>query len=363
MEEFITLDRTDPLFQNYLLGQHSPEFRAVPVRSLHINSESEQVTFQILARENLSLVRKASALAHVMRLDLLPITLAPALAVWAANFAQRTMLSLNFADTILGALALFCLHGAFFARNDFIDHVRGVDRLNEKGGSRVIQQGVMRAITVRNLYWALAGIGVAFSLPVLVHHPVILWTCIAAGVYGIYGYSQLRWSKTGGVLGGLMLFLCTGPFLTWGAQVIVLDNTQSSVLTDGLFLRLGSLMLGGMFGLIAVIYVETRHMVSLVVDDEAGLQTLPVKIGFDRAKLVLALMYLAVGVFTLGTFYVWFSWVGLLAAIPLAALCVRLAVQMYRVSSPLSSRLLVLLKHAIFLHLSMGLAFGLLNFL
>jgi 1,4-dihydroxy-2-naphthoate polyprenyltransferase len=360
VNEFVTLDRSDPLFESYLLGRPSKEFRAVPIRSLYINSESERVTFQILPREELTISSVFASVAQVMRLDLLTLTLAPAFSIWAAAFAQK---STTAADIVLGALALILLHGAFFARNDFIDHIRGVDRLNEMGGSRVIQKGSLRAATVRNMYWVFFILGALLSIPVLIHQPVILWACIAAGVFGIYGYSQLRWSKTGGILGGLMLFLCTGPFLTWGAQVITLDGNSSTMNGNGLFLRLGALLLGVLFGLISVIYVETRHMISLVVDDEAGVQTLPVKIGFDRAKFVLSALYFIVSISTIATFYIWFSWMGALAALPLALLGLRLCVQMYKVSSPLASRLPVLLKHAIYLHLSLGLVFTLLNFI
>src|ERR1700677_2558649 len=122
MEEFVTLERKSPEFRNYLLGQHSPGFRAIPVRSLYINSDSESVTFQIVEREPVSVRQALVALVQVMRLDLLTLTLGPAIAMWSAviklsasvDASVSTLVQLNSFDILLGGLALFCLHGAFF---------------------------------------------------------------------------------------------------------------------------------------------------------------------------------------------------------------------------------------------------------
>ncbi len=344
MGEFITLDRRDPLFEGYLLGHFSETHRALPINSMKINSIDERVTFQLMPLTDIHRPSSFAVLFQVMRLDLLSLTLTPALVTWVLFGFSRA--------AVLGVIALVFLHGGFFAINDFVDHWRGVDRLNEKGGSRVIQKGWVKAANVRNLSFLLLAIGALISAAVVINNPEIIIVGLIGGVFGAYGYSRLRWSKSGWFLGGFLLFMCTGPLLTWGAYVVSRHSAQIAIQFTNASQVL--LILGALFGLIAVVYVETRHLISLVVDDQAGLQTLPVRFGFDRARQVLSLFYVLSAGLLVTALALVFGRFGLFMAAPLAFLILRQANAMFRVSSPLSSSLLILLRRSIYLHIALG---------
>jgi 1,4-dihydroxy-2-naphthoate octaprenyltransferase len=276
-----------------------------------------------------------------MRLDLLSLTLSPCFVVWALfGFTL---------DAWLSGCTLFFLHSAFFARNDFVDHLKGVDRLNENGGSRVIQRGWLKATSVRNLYRTFLAVGVLLAVPVLLHHLSILSIALFGGLFGLFGYSHLRWSRSGWFVGGLSLFMCLGPLLCFGAFEVSAQTSNTSFLVLGL--------LGALFGLVAVIFVETRHLISIFIDDQAALQTLPVRFGFDRAKNILSLFYYLVAAILTFTLYCLYHFVGLAIALPIMIIIIQRAIAMRTVSSPLSSRLANLLTSANYLHLALGVLF------
>ena len=48
MRSLITVYRKDPSFISYIDGSFSKTHRAVPLRSLNVNSDLEQVTFELI---------------------------------------------------------------------------------------------------------------------------------------------------------------------------------------------------------------------------------------------------------------------------------------------------------------------------
>jgi 4-hydroxybenzoate polyprenyltransferase len=135
-----------------------------------------------------------------------------------------------------------------------------------------------------------------------------------------------------------------GPLLTGGF---------SWVLTGGA--SVAAILMGVHFGLIAMLYALTRHTISMLVDDQAGLRTLPVVLGFDRMKALLSMLVIVL-ILTSGFA---FSWVepGLksLTALPLLAGLSFLGRKIYAVKSPLSSALFGVPANLVSFHLLSGL--------
>jgi 1,4-dihydroxy-2-naphthoate octaprenyltransferase len=339
MSEFITVERSHPQFKDYLSGEFSSEYRALPVRSLNIDRASEKVTFQIVKVGDLDKPSLPLVLAQIFRLDLLTLTLTPAATVAALLANQLTEPHLIF----LTLLSLAFLHGAAFSRNDFVDHMRGIDRLNEKGGSRVIQKGWLRAITVQRLYWGLLVIATLLAAPVLTRMPELIFLAIAVAGLGVLGYSKLRWGSGHWMFGDLAVFLCLGPMLALGMSWVVAREVSGFMTWVGVY-----------FGLLSLAYLEIRHTISNVVDDEAGLATLPVRWGFDRAKLVIVGLLVAAAV--LAAYLISIVQPGPLSllGLPLVAALAWVAQKGFAVSSPLSSGLYELPKKVAQVHLVSG---------
>jgi 1,4-dihydroxy-2-naphthoate octaprenyltransferase len=331
--KYITLDRSDPNFHRYLLGQLPGNEIAIPVRSLHVNSGQETVTFQIISRESILRPSIWIVAMQVMRLDLIALSLLPAVCVFAYAVAK----GLNPPNLGLALLALFFLHGAVFCRNDYCDHLSGVDRVNEKGGSRVIQNGWISAAAVQRIYRVFLFVAVGFATPILLRDPSLSWLAVIGGGLGILGYTALKRGRFGWWAGDLALFLASGPLLTLGADRVA-----------GLPLRpLVAIAAGKGFGLLAVAYIEIRHMISMVVDDTADIRTLPVRIGFDRAKIVVAALYILSAAALIFNFWA-VKWpYGLFLASAYGFFMIAMALRVCRANSPLSSLLSSLLKETL----------------
>jgi len=340
--KFVTLEKSDPLFHRHLMGHLSDGEVPIPVESLHVNSNDEKVTFQILDKDKIIRPSIWIVILKVMRIDLIAFTLFPPIAVFSVALAHGQPTSqLGFV-----LLSLFFLHGAVFCRNDFADHLNGVDRVNEKGGSRVIQNGWLRATSVQKLYRVLIFLAVFFAGPVLMRLPQLLWLAAIGGGLGVLGYTFLR-RGLGWLAGDLSVFIALGPLLTLGANIVA--SKPISTVT--------ALFLGSGFGLGVVIYLEIRHLISQVVDDTAGFRTLPVWLGFDRAKTAVASMFVLMGLMLVASFLTLSLFWGVIAGSLYIVLMAGMALRTKEISSPLSSVLPTLLKEATLMHIFYGIIF------
>ena len=347
MENYVTLEPSHPEFLNHLTGRFSPDHIALPVSSMNINSTHEKVTFRILHKSAVKRPSWARVLARIFRLDLLTLTLTPPLVVMTAAHAPWS------ATNLLATLSLLLLHGAVYCRNDYIDHMRGVDRLHEKGGSQVIQKGWLSASFVQKMYRALLTAALLLATPIFVSHPEVFALALAVALTGVIGYSHLRWGQWHWSLGALAVFFCLGPFLTLGMSWALGFSAIAPFIVVGIY-----------FGVVALLTVEVRHSICLIVDDTAGLTTLPVRIGFDRTKKVLnflllcAALLLGLSLISLGVP----PWLGL-SALPFWIWMFLLGKRISRVTSPLSSNLYELPAHILRLHLWSGLYLSLIQIL
>jgi len=345
---FVTFEKSHPQFQDYLLGSFSQDQVALPVTTLYVNSPNEKVTFQILSKQDLQRPTQARIAAQVLRLDILSLTLAPVLVFWIHSKNQF----INSGLAIWAILALLFLHGAVFCRNDYMDHIRGVDRCSENGGSRVIQRGWLKAITVQKIYRILFICTLLLAAPVFVAKPELLGVALTTSFIGVWGYSYLRAGRGLWWLSSIVVFLCLGPFLT---------GAFSWLLTEAV--TVPSLVFGCYFGALAVLYMLLRHVIGMVADDEAGIRTLPVRLGFDRIKILLFILVILTMV-QLAWSVSWLkpSPVSLLA-LPLLGWMTFFARRIFALSSPLSSGLFELPKELVKIQIASGLLFAFFSFI
>ena len=99
MEKYVTLDRSNPDLQVHLLGEPTKNIRAIPVRSMNVNSQNEKVTFQLLPISELKRPPLFLVLLQVIRSDLLPLTLIPATAILRRVPASPSLAASRQADS------------------------------------------------------------------------------------------------------------------------------------------------------------------------------------------------------------------------------------------------------------------------
>lgn len=284
--QFKTLAYSDPLFRAYLRGTFSRDQMAIPVHTLNVRSQKEEVTFEVLAK---NCIHRPSMFTVILKL-LRPQTLTFSVGTMLASLVAAQKLQLPFDSTIamLSVLAVLFFHAAMNLLNDFYDHMNGHDRINPQGGSRVIQQAWITADTVQKLGFGFLVLSLIFGIPALLLHAsiVVLLAALSALAGLEFSTHKLGFKNLG--LGEYLVFLLTGPLLTCGLVWA----------TSGLFHQ-QMIFLGFIFGFITLFFYHVSNIENILVDAQVGRRTWAVFVGIDRAKI---LLWIIAGLFSLSYF-------------------------------------------------------------
>jgi 1,4-dihydroxy-2-naphthoate octaprenyltransferase len=202
----------------------------------------------------------------------LPTSLLPALAgalVAIGHDAEWALLP-------VALVALLLLHAATNVCNEVEDAAHGVDSPDKMDNSGVFCRGLLSVGEGRRLYAGLFAaafvIGVGISLVQGV-------TLLVIGLLGILG----GWLYTGGPrpykydgLGDPLIILLMGPLLTQGAYTAV---TGDGFHAPAFWLGLGP-------GLLIAAVLSGNNAADIEGDRAAGVRTLAVRVGFQRARLL-----------------------------------------------------------------------------
>ena len=343
---FITLTRGDADFLPYLSGTFSDDEVAVPVESYDVSSQKERVTFQVSPVQKLGAFQNVKLLSRLFRIEILPITLVPPLVVMFYPGFQNFV----YWQVAVALLSIIALHAGIFSLNDYVDHMTGVDRLGEKSGSRVIQEGDIKAYHALRFSLGALLLSICLSVPLILLNPVLLIFGLLATIFGAFGYVYARSGYRRLVLGGLSVFTVFGPLLVVGTAMLTqqdLDWTKHGV--DLFWMSM-------IFGFCATMYSQSRQLSSQLVDHQVGIRTLAVRLGFDGAKYWL--LFLSHITMAMALFF--WSRQGLVEVqwlLPAYAtfVGVRFSRFIWRIQSPVGSRTAKLGSEAIYYEMILGL--------
>jgi 1,4-dihydroxy-2-naphthoate octaprenyltransferase len=281
MGDFITIKKKDVDFEKYLLGTFSNNQVALPVQSLNVNTEQEEVTFNIVDSKEIKRPSVISFLVQVLKLRNLILVLLPLLLVATKNWIDETMY-----DAVVGlssAVGALLLHVSINLRNDFIDHVTGLDRIHPQAGSRAIQKGWIRANSVKKMSQATMIAGVFLGFPALLLYKEVLLVVIVSlglGFFGVYffksGLKLRRWSE-------VFSFFLLGPLLTMGFQGAL-----------GAPIDFEAVLIGIVTGWFAVYYIHIKNFEMLMINSKAKIENTISRLGFEKSKKLI--------------FFWWTSW-------------------------------------------------------
>lgn len=329
---YITLTSEDPEFQSYLLGTFSNTHRALPVET-YSGGSSERVTFQIMPLEKIKQPAWWKIYFRSCRPELLPLTLAPAVAAWLSHpgeFQQWTRVT-----SWLAMIGVLFLHTAMFLYNDVQDHLRGADRSNFRRGSRVIQKGWVTAFQMRR--WALVngGLAVLFGGAAFFNSPLAFLTiCLAAGV-ALAVIAMNRWTAWGA--SDLAIFLLFGPLLTAGVAV-----ASYGVMGPIDFL------IGSAYGVLTLWVFQIRQFENLFRSKPESFYTFLGHCTFDRARLIVVIEGILILLFQLFLALVLRAPLVLMVMIPLVSWPMIVTIEKIRkAASPLSSQLIKISRFAL----------------
>jgi len=289
----ITVSRKDPKFQDYLLGRFSKTERALPIRSLNVNTEAEQITFRVVP---MTKIEKPNALirwAQILKLHNFYLVALPIFAVLMKNWVDETLFDVPTA--LASVFACLFLMAAVNLRNDFLDYSSGLDRVHPNSGSQAIQKGWITASKVKTLSSIFLLLGILFGLPALYFDHQVIYLVGGLAVLGIAGLTSYkmglkyrRWSE-------ITAFLLLGPLLTTGIQM-----------STGSGLDFESIMIGLVTGWYAVFYLHLKNFEQLMVNHQADFKNTITWLGFEKGKkLLLAWWVIFLALF--GIYHYYFS--------------------------------------------------------
>lgn len=324
---YVTIERESPDHDRYLSGQFSSSELAIPVTLLEGTPSKENTTFQIYGPGQIKRPSLALVFLQLLRFDLIGLTLLPAFVVYM--FTGGTYLSVG-----VLTCSLACVHAATFAFNDYYDHMHGRDRLSEVSGSRVIQEGFLRAhevFKVALMFSFLAGAGAVYFA--LQNPKILIFAALGLALFAIGTlYSRLGLKSSG--MGDLAVLIGLGPLFTTAVEYSLIGQMTSFIFYIGL-----------VYGLLSLLYVQSKSLVTSMVDHQAGVRTLAVRVGFDRMKkFMLVELVIMIGIaiklepvlsFSFGLFLVGLLWLARLVR---------------RLPSPVSSRTQSLARHVLIAH-------------
>ncbi len=267
----VTFDRSHPDFEKYILGSFSHTFRAIPVRSLNVNTGQEQVTFEI--QEVAKIHRPAFWVRGltIVKAKNFVLVLFPLFLVLVKNIIDETLGDVFLAA--FAALAALSAHVAVNLMNDVQDHVRGLDRLLPRAGSRALQKGWTTALVLQRAAAFYLLLAVVFGLPSFYFFPEILWTILPLALIGIAGLLSYKAGLKYRAWSEWVVFLMLGPLLTTGYQ-----------LSFGGGFDLEVVFIGVLTGWLSVFLLHLKNWDQLVVNSQAGFNNSVSRFGFEKSK-------------------------------------------------------------------------------
>lgn len=268
---FLTVPDGDPRLNPLLEGDsEDPSMRPLLIPS------AREWTFEFVPIETISRPNWLMIWIKALRPDTLVLSVGPILATlgWLyATFRPGPGSALSISQATLTVTGVLALHASVNLFNDYHDHKRGWDRVQGRGGARVISRGWLRARDVRAAAWAAFIVAVAAGIPVVISNfssgiLLALFALAAALEFAISrfglkyrGFAEIAaWFMFGPLLTGGFAWAMTGRWL-WQA-----------------------LFLGTIFGSLALLCLHLKNFERILIDGRAGLKTWPVRAGFDASK-------------------------------------------------------------------------------
>ena len=327
MSEFVTLSKNSPEFESYLLGTFASDKRALPVQTLNVNSAAETVTFRVLPLKEIQRPSSLSVILQAFKVRNFLLIMVPLFLIFTKNMADSTLRDpMSAAIATLGVLLGFL---AVNLRNDYMDHMKGVDRVLEKSGSRAIQNGWVTAAQVRSLSTILLLSSLLCALPIVIAYPAVALVIVLSLIVGLWAQFKKRHSFKYQIGGELALFLLLGPLLTVGYQLAM-----------GGPLDRESFWLGAVWGWLVLFVVHLKNFSNILPSSQAGFSNTINWLGFDKARRLLAVWWGLFMVFNLlyHLIYAGIFW-GFYLSLALAVWSGTFIYRLKNLSSPVGSEL------------------------
>lgn len=339
MSQLVTFSKKDKEFMSYLEGTFSDTHRALPLKTLNANTAAETVTFKIVPVSEISQPNFFQKIVQLYKVRTFLLILVPLMLTFTKNIEDAHLKDTSGAWlALVGALIAFV---AVNLRNDYVDHIKGVDRVLERSGSRAIQNGWVTARTIRwaaNFFLVIALIIGGFMVDSYPKLGGILALSLVIGLWAQFNKTNSFKYRVGGEL---CLFLMIGPLLTLGYQISMGGKVD-----------LEAILMGAVWGWLVLFLIHLRNFMNIFMSSQAGFKNTINYLGFDKARRLIIFWWISFIVlsFAYHMTYAANFW-GMFTAVALSICSISFVNNIRRISSPIGSEIRGLFRSGFYLFL------------
>jgi 1,4-dihydroxy-2-naphthoate polyprenyltransferase len=238
-----------------------------------MSDENEEIIAKPPPGKLLSWIRAIGFFRGFLIISLMPVSL-------GAMIAHRTGIQINMLLFSLSLVGVWCFHAGTNLLNDYYDHVSKTDDINKirtpfSGGTRVIQDGLLNAKSIRNAAWTFYALGIpAFVYIGIQKGPVVFILAGLGMLSGILYTMKPVWLSYRGV-GELMICLSFGPMLVAFGMYV-----QAG------FISLAAWLVGAVIGLWVMAVVTVNEIPDFEADKQVGKRNLVVILGTEAGAYI-----------------------------------------------------------------------------
>jgi 1,4-dihydroxy-2-naphthoate octaprenyltransferase len=259
-----------------LLERHAIAMPVTTLKAGALRAETAEWTFEVVPLADLQRDPWWRRTLRALRPESWVLSLAPVLTMlgWLAASSSEPM---NLSRALAAVIGVIALHAAMNLFGDYHDHMRGWDRVPERGADRVLARGDFRGFEILRVAWASAGLAAICGGALLIaNFDQITWKAVllllmVLAVVLEFGVS--RWGLKYRGFGELAAWFFFGPWLTGGLSWALTGRIPWSAWVMGL-----------PFGSMALLILHLRNFERIMIDSQAGLGTWPARTGFEASK-------------------------------------------------------------------------------
>ncbi len=298
MTETITLFKEDSLFKSYLTGVFSEKKRAIPVQTLNAGTTEESVTFEIKEIQEIDAPSVFYVCLEMARLQSLGLLIL--ISSLILLFFNKEQIVWNHQLALISFIGCLFIHIGCNLLNDYIGHIKGVDRQSPSSGSRVIQKGWVTAIVVKRIGYFCLIVGGLLGVPAMLVHPAVIYVVLFGVLIAALVFLAYKMNLMLKGVGETLIFALSGPLMVNGFSLAITGRTNLEIL-----------MFSVLVGWSSTLLLHIKNLEQVVYNSKKNHKNWVGHLGFEKGRVLIYFWIIAqVCLVTLQvSFYQKFSWV------------------------------------------------------
>ena len=261
--QFITAKKGTPEFERLITGSFSKTRRALPVQNLRVGSSSEEVTFEIIEKKDIT---SRFAYINFVSPKKLLFVLFPVFYFTMSNWNKPLLATPELECIIFGLIMSILL---VQIKVDIQDFISGYDRIRGDKGQKVLSKGWKTVSCLNRDFNIIAVLATLLAIIPLIYEPKRILSVVMTLILFFIGH-KLGVSQRNRLIRDFSLALIAGPSLAYW----IIPNVSS-------------LLFGIVWGFFVFFALQLEHFQHYFAQTQAGEKNLITLRSFDQAPQIL----------------------------------------------------------------------------